>query len=83
MGKREDSVKLVLEMDKDDWRMLFHYAQAANAVKAIIEQAAAAGKQQVSIKQEEVERFLTLNLPPGFWIKLGGLISSKLQEEDE
>lgn len=73
---------LTLEMDRDDWRRLHEYLEAANKVKQLIEEADASGKQQVSIKHDRVERFLALKLPPDFWLKLGSLIGSKLQEED-
>lgn len=75
-------MSLALEMEKEDWRRLFEYTHAANEVKQLIEQAEATGKQQVSIKQEAVDRFLSLKLPPDFWLKLGSLIGSKLKEEE-
>lgn len=73
---------LALEMDREDWRRLFEYTQAANKVKQLIEQAELAGKQQISVKTKEVERFIALKLPPEFWLKLGSLIGSKLQEDE-
>jgi hypothetical protein len=72
---------LTLEMDRDDWRKLHEYLEAANKVKGLIEEAEVTGKQQVSIKHAPVERFVSLKLPPDFWLKLGSLIGSKLQEE--
>lgn len=74
-------MELALEMEKEDWRRLFEYAHAANEIKHLFEQAEAAGKQQVSIKQSAVDRFLALKLPPDFWLKLGSLIGQKLKEE--
>ena len=76
-------MEVALEMEKEDWRRLFEYAHAANEVKHLIEQADVAGKQQVSIKQDAVERFLALKIPPDFWLKLGSLIGRKLKEESE
>lgn len=73
---------LTLEMDRADWRQLHEYLEAATEVRQLIEAAEAAGKQQVSINAGEVTRFLQLKPPPNFWLKLGGLIRSKLDEED-
>lgn len=74
---------LTLEMDREDWRRLHEYLEAATEVKQLIEAAETAGKQQVSIRTKEVERFLDLKPPPNFWLKLGGLIRSKLDDKEE
>lgn len=74
---------LSLEMEKDDWRLLSGFVEAANQLRKHLLKSKETGKQQVTINAEPVDAFLTVDVPPEFWLRLGSLLGEKLREKSE
>jgi len=74
---------LSLEMSRDDWGRLSEFVEAANQLRKHLLKSKESGKQQVTINAEPVDAFLSVDVPPEFWLRLGSLLGEKLRERTE
>jgi len=74
---------LALEMDREAWERLAEFVGAANQVRLVMAKAEDAGKQQLTMRDDSIKEFLTVDVPPDFWLRLGSLLNEKLRNGDE
>lgn len=70
-----------LTMTRADWTQLAEFVQAANAARDVIRGAATNGREQVSLRNQEIDTFKETEAPAAFWMKLGGLLHEQLKDE--
>lgn len=73
---------IALEMNRSDWERLQAFIRAANDVRSVVRSAVDAGKQQVSVNDAAVKHWLSVDVPPDVWLKLGGLMASSADDDE-
>jgi hypothetical protein len=73
--------KLQVELTREDWSALLGFLQAANDVRGLMQRVAKSGKQQISVNDGAVTKWLDTDVPSDVWLKLGALMSAGTSKE--
>lgn len=73
--------KLQVELTREDWLALLGFLQAANEVRSLMLKVTKSGKQQISVNDDAVTKWLDTDVPSDVWLKLGALMSAGTSKE--
>lgn len=70
-----------VELTREDWTALLSFLQAANDVRGMMQKVTKSGKQQISVNDDAVTKWLDTDVPSDVWLKLGALMSAGTSKE--
>ena len=71
-----------LELEKEDWIQLAKYLHVAHEVRSLVESKILEGKQQVTVQDEAIRRWLEHDIPPTLWFTLGAVVRENTEESE-
>lgn len=69
-------------MEHDDWQALTHFLKASVEAQREVRKTHEAGKEQLSIRNQTIERFVQFEAQPELFMKLGTFIGSRYPEKE-